>query len=58
MNKYQAEKEKARDEAIYWQLNFNDYDYDYLELAECQNYFTRKAKRYGLVKEFKENGII
>ncbi len=28
------------------------------ELALIQDYFTRYGKRYGLLKEFKENGII
>ena len=30
----------------------------YWELSIIQDYFTRYGKRYGLLKEFKENGII
>lgn len=28
------------------------------EMAEFYEYFSKLAKRYGLIKEFKENGII
>lgn len=58
MNKYQIGKEKARQEAINWQLDFNNHNYSWGELAYYGAYFTRLAKRYGLVKEFKENCII
>lgn len=58
MNTYQEAKEKAREEAIEWQHNFGDYDYSYGELLYYQNHFEILAKRYGLVKEFRENGII
>lgn len=58
MNKYTELKERARDKAIEWQLNFNNHNYSYGELAYYGDYFTRLAKRYGLVKEFRENEII
>ena len=58
MNKYTEAKERARDKAIEWQLDFNNHNYSYDELACYGDYFTRLAKRYGLVKEFRENGII
>ena len=58
MSAYQRAKERARDKAIEWQLDFNNQNYSYGELAYYGNYFERLAKRYGLVKEFKENGII
>lgn len=58
MNRYQRAKERARDKAIEWQLDFDNHNYSYGELAYYGNYFERLAKRYGLVKEFKENGII
>ena len=58
MNKYQKAKENARNKAIEWQLDFNDHNYSYEELAYYGEYFARLAERYGLVKEFKENGII
>ena len=58
MNKYQKGKEKTRNEAIDWQADFADYNYSYGELTCFSRYFETKARRYGLVKEFKENGII
>lgn len=58
MNKYQIGKEKARQEAIEWQLDFNNHNYSWGEIAYFADYFTKLAKRYGLVKEFKENCII
>ena len=58
MNKYQKEKEKTRNEAIDWQADFANYNYSYGELAYFSDYFETKARRDGLGKEFKENGII
>lgn len=58
MTKYQIEKEKARQEAIEWQNDFDSHNYSWSELAFFGEYFSRLAKRYGLVKEFRENGII
>ena len=58
MNKYQIEKEKARQKAIDWQMDFCNNNYSWGELADYGGYFERLARRYGLVKEFKENGII
>lgn len=57
-NAYQTAKENARTEAIEWQIGFCDADYSYDDLAHYGEYFVKMAKRYGLVKEFKENGII
>ena len=62
MNKYQKkkekEKEKTRNEAIEWQANFASHNYSYGELFYFLDYVEKKARRYGLVKELKENGII
>ena len=58
MNKYQKGKEKTRNEAIDWQSDFATHNYSYGELAYFSDYFETKARRYGLVREFKENGII
>lgn len=58
MNTYQIAKERARNKAIEWQMDFNNHNYSYGELAYYGDYFERLAKRYGLVKEFRENGII
>ena len=58
MNNYQKQKGKARQKAIDWQLDFNNHNYSWGELVEFQGYFEKLAKRYGLVKEFRENCII
>lgn len=58
MKTYQARKEEARDKAIEWQREASERCLSYGELAEAGAYFYKLAKRYGLVKEFKENGII
>lgn len=55
---YQKRKERAREKAVQWQLEFSNRNYSYGELAFFQDYFTGLAKRYGLVEEFRENGII
>ena len=56
--RYEINKEKAREEGIEFSITFSQYDYDYLTLSQKANYFTKLAKRYGLIKEFRENGII
>lgn len=58
MKTYQDYKEEARQEAIEWQIDFNNHNYSWEDLYCFQRYFEDKAKRYGLIKEFKENGII
>ena len=55
---YQELKNKAREEAIEWQRDFENHNYCWSELADWSDHFTKLGKRYGLTKEFKENGII
>lgn len=57
MSKYQKAKENARNKAIEWQLDFENHNYSYGELAVFQSYFERLGKKYGLLTEFRENGI-
>ena len=40
-----------------WQYEFAYLEWSYGELAIIETYFYKNAKRYGLLKEFKENGI-
>ena len=54
---YAERKENARQIAIDWQLNESDYPYSYGGMALLTNYFYRLGKRYGLLKEFRMNGI-
>ena len=58
MNTYQRAKQRARNKAVKWQNTFSEHSYSYGELAYWGDYFNRLGKRYGLVKEFKENAII
>ena len=58
MGVYRKMQQRARNKAVEWQLDFNNHDYSYEELIYYGNYFERLAKRYGLVKEFRENGIV
>ena len=58
MTTYQKAKEKARNEAIDWQMDFGNHNYSYGEIIYYAEYFEKLAKRYGLVEEFRENGII
>lgn len=58
MNKYQQAKESARQKAIDWQLTFSDNVYYWSDLADFSAYFEKLGKRYGLIKDFRENGII
>lgn len=57
MNKYQKNKTRIEEEARTWQLEFSEHNYSWGELAEWGDYFRKMGKRYGLLKEFKENGI-
>lgn len=54
---YQKRKAEVREEAIEWQADFGEHNYSYGELAYYGDYFERLGKRYGLLREFKENAI-
>jgi len=51
-------KEQARDLAIQWQKQASRKSQSWVELLHFGNAFTKAARRFGLVREFKENGII
>ena len=55
---YQEKKEYVRQKAIDWQRSFEYCLWNYGEVAEFQAKFERLGKRFGLLKEFRENGII
>lgn len=57
MNNYQKRKESVRQEAIDWQLEASEQDLSYGELAEIGNFFYKLGKRFGLLREFRENAI-
>lgn len=54
---YNRLKEAARNAAIEWQLTSGDNPMSYSELAEIGERFYTLGKRYGLLKEFRENCI-
>ena len=39
-------------------MNARYNSYSYSEMADFQEMFSRLARRFGLVREFRENGII
>ena len=45
---YQELKNKAREEAKAWQLDFANNNHSYEEFSEAQLEFVKLAKRYGL----------
>ena len=57
-NKYQRGKARARDAAIIWQLDAERVGVTWGDLAAMSAYFEKLARRFGLVREFKENAII
>ena len=54
---YNRLKEAARQSAIEWQITKGDKPMSYSELAEAGERFYTLGKRYGLLKEFRENCI-
>lgn len=57
ITKYQIKKDRARQEAIDWQIRFADEDASYIDLMDAQDRFYTLGKRYGLLEEFRANGI-
>lgn len=55
---YERRKTEIIEEAQNFQFDFSNNCYSYGELAEIQGYFEKQGKRYGLLKEFRENCII
>ena len=58
MSKYMEKKESARNEAINWQITTANDDMSCLELLNYQAHFLNIGRRYGLIREFHENGIL
>ena len=54
------EKMKAiiREIAQRWQDGFDRFNYSYFDFLNWQNFFEEYGRKYGLLREFKENGII
>ena len=58
MNTYQRGKNAAREQAIQRQADFSDRSIPWAAIAAQQRHFEQLARRYGLVREFRENAII
>lgn len=55
---YQERKADLQKKAIEWSNSVGQYPrWSYGELGEIQDFFERNGKRYGLLKEFRENAI-
>lgn len=57
MSDYQRKKNAAREKAIEWQERFAKQAMSYEELAIAHSVFEQLGRRYGLLTEFRENGI-
>jgi len=51
-------QEEAKQYAIDWQNSFETHAYSWGELAEWASEFEKIGKKFDLIEEFKENGII
>lgn len=59
MNKQKIKtKEEARQKAIEWQYWQESQELSYEEVITWADYFRKLAKKFNLIREFKENGII
>ena len=58
MSIYDIRKNKIRERAIFWQEFMSDKDLSYEELIFWQEYFRKVGKQSGLLREFRENGIL
>lgn len=56
-SKYELAKNRAREKAVEWQMACSENVFYMSEYAEMTSYFEKLGKRYGLLKEFRENGI-
>lgn len=55
---YHEKKLAARTIAINFQADFNRFNYSYSELFDYQTFFEYLGKKYGLLTEYRENGIL
>lgn len=56
-NYYAIRKEEIREAAIEWQLEFINGKCDWLSIADAGTKFEKLGRRFGLLREFHENGI-
>jgi len=54
---YDETKQILRDFAIMWQHRFDKVSWSYEDIANYEGFFRTYGKKYGLLREFRENGI-
>lgn len=54
---YADRKAVAREFAIDWQNGFGEFTYSWHDLAGWYEFFEWAGRKYGLLREFRENGI-
>ena len=57
-NKYTRGKEKTRNAAIAWQIGNAGRGLSYEELCKISAHFEKLGRRFGLLRELRENGIV
>lgn len=57
MTAYEKRKIMLRDMAIQWQYECPHEEYDWWDYLECTEFFEAQGRKYGLLREFRENGI-
>lgn len=57
-SKYARGKAKTREYAMQLQADLSENSTSYAELAEIQIKLRKLGTQYGLIREFKENGLI
>ena len=58
MKSYKTLKNELRTRVMELQNSLSDKDNSYMELSELSGNIYAQAKKFGLIKEFKENGIL
>ena len=54
---YSEKKAEVRAKAQDWQNDFGNNNYSYEELAHYHQHFESLGRKFGLLTEFRENGI-
>ena len=55
---YRDAQDILRNFAIQWQARFNECSYSYSDMADWGAFFEEYGRKYGLLREFRENGIL
>lgn len=58
MSNYEQKKEEVREQAKAWQEENSVTSKSYAQLINESVYFERLGRRYGLLREFRENAIL